>query len=80
MTLYVVFRRVKELPAGAPPTYERLGQAEAHDAKDAIGRVIKELPEEQQKEANESSFAAAPARSWVEASPEVQLELKVRVR
>lgn len=79
MTTYVVFRRTS-VTGGIPP-YQRLGQVDAHDGKSAIAKAISEiLPEEQRAAANEETFAATTVRSWTEASPEVQLELKVRVR
>lgn len=79
MTTYVVFRRV-ESESATFPTYERLTEVDAHDAKSAIAAAVAKLPEATQREAHGATFAATTARSWTEASPEVQLELKVRVR
>lgn len=78
MTTYIVFRRVGA--DGAAPTFQRIGQAEAHDAKTAIAKAAEGLPEDLLKDASETTFAATTARSWVEATADVQLELKVRVR
>lgn len=77
MTRYKVFRK---LTLSDGDSFEPIDTVEAHDAKAAISDAITGLDEDAQRAAHGATFAAVPERSWTEASPEVQLELKVRVR
>lgn len=79
MTKYKVLREF-ETSEGLAAAYALLDTYEAHDADSAIAAAVKALSDEERAEAAGATYVAVPLRSWTEATPEVQLELKVKVR
>lgn len=78
MTKYRVLRQIEA--EGPLPMFVLLGSHEAHDGDGAITAAIKGMSDEERAAAPDATYVAIPLRSWTEATPEVQLELKVRVR